>query len=90
MDGDNHRVQVFSEQGEFLSKFGEQGSLDHQLQDPYSLSVDSEGNIRELKHQAFVIHGGEPEVRFRIFFLLRMSRGRRDLSRRPPKRLWPP
>ena len=41
VDGDNH--QVFSGQGEFLSKFGEQGSLDHQLQDPYGLSIDSDG-----------------------------------------------
>ena len=44
MDGNNQRVQVFSEQGDFLSQFGEQGSLDHQLQDPYGLSIDSDGN----------------------------------------------
>ena len=44
VDGDNHRVQVFSEQGEFLNQVGERGSLDHQLQDPYGLSIDSGGN----------------------------------------------
>ena len=44
VDSGNHRVQVFSEQGEFLSQFGEQGSLDHQLQDPYGVSVDSDRN----------------------------------------------
>ena len=30
-DCKNHRVQVFDRNGKFLRKFGEYGSLDHQL-----------------------------------------------------------
>ena len=41
----NHRVQVVSDQGEFLSQFGEQGILDHQLKYPKGVSVDRAGNI---------------------------------------------
>ena len=45
MDCGNHRVQCFSEQGEYLSQFGGKGNLDHQLSNPLGLSVDSKGNI---------------------------------------------
>ena len=41
----NHRVQVFSEQGKYLNHFGEQGNLDHQLNSPHGLSVDSDCNV---------------------------------------------
>ena len=44
-DRGNHRVQVFDRNGNFLSKFGEQGSLDHQLQYPEGLSINSNGDI---------------------------------------------
>ena len=44
-DGNNHRVQLFSGQGEYLSQFGGEGNLDHQLKDPFGLSIDSDGNI---------------------------------------------
>ena len=44
-DRDNHRVQIFSGEGEFLRKFGGEGSLDAQLLYPRGLSVDSDGNI---------------------------------------------
>ncbi|CAH3160230.1 unnamed protein product [Porites evermanni] len=39
----NHRVQELSRQGEYLRHFG--GSLDHQLNYPIGLSIDSDGNI---------------------------------------------
>ena len=45
VDGNNHRVQLFSEQGEYLNHFGEQGNLDHQLESPRGLSVDSDCNV---------------------------------------------
>ena len=45
VDSDNHRVQLFSEQGEYLNQFGGKGNLDHQLLDPLGLSVDCDGNI---------------------------------------------
>ena len=44
-DRGNHRVQVFDRNGNFLSKFGEQGSLDHQLQYPEGLSINGNGDI---------------------------------------------
>ena len=36
---------MFSGNGEFLTKFGEKGNLDHQLQNPEGLSVTSNGDI---------------------------------------------
>ena len=44
-DRDNHRVQLFSDQGEYLGQFGGKGNLDHQLEHPHGLSIDSDGNI---------------------------------------------
>ena len=41
----NSLVQLFSEQGEYLSQFGGKGNLDHQLDYPHGLSVDNKGNI---------------------------------------------
>ena len=41
----NHRVQEVSKQGQYLSHFGEKGSLDRQLNGPCGLSIDSVGNI---------------------------------------------
>ena len=41
-DRKNHRIQIFSEQGDYVGMFGgEKG----QLSDPCGLSVDSDGNI---------------------------------------------
>ena len=44
-DCDNHRVQVFDRNGNFVSRFGELGSLDHQLSNPEGLSINSKDNI---------------------------------------------
>ena len=41
----NHCVQLFNEQGGYLSQFGSEVNLDHQLSNPYGLSVDRNGNI---------------------------------------------
>ena len=41
----NSLVQLFSEQGEYLSQFGGKRNLDHQLDYPHGLSVDNIGNI---------------------------------------------
>ena len=40
--------------------------------------------IRELKQQTFAIHGGQPELKLHKSCALRMSHGRRGLSRRAP------
>ena len=45
MDTLNSLVQLFSKQGEYLSQFGGRGNLDHQLDYPHGLSVDTIGNI---------------------------------------------
>ena len=39
-DSLNEGVQVFNRNGKFLSKFGEQGSLDNQLKFPHGLSIN--------------------------------------------------
>ena len=44
-DTSNYRIVIISRRGEYLRKFGEEGSLDHQLNRPYGLSLDSDGNI---------------------------------------------
>ena len=44
-DSNDHRVQLFSKQGEYLKQFGRKGNFDHQLQYPHGLSVDSDGNV---------------------------------------------
>ena len=44
-DCKNHRVQVFDRNGKFLRKFGEYGSLDHQLKSPEGLSIYDNGDI---------------------------------------------
>ena len=41
-------------------------------------------NYRELKQQTFAIHGGQPELKLHKSCALRMSHGRRGLSRRAP------
>ena len=44
-DNGNHRIQIFSGEGEYVGMFGGKGSLDSQLSNPCGLSVDSDGNI---------------------------------------------
>lgn len=41
----NHRIQVFDENGKFVSKFGDGGEGDGQFHKASALSLDSEGNI---------------------------------------------
>ena len=44
-DSGNHRIQIFDDQGHYLDQFGEKGKLNHQLDLPIGLSIDSDGNI---------------------------------------------
>ena len=44
-DSFNHRIQIFSGEGEYVGMFRGKGSLDSQLSNPLGLSVDSDGNI---------------------------------------------
>ena len=44
-DSGNHRIQVFSQYGEFIGEWGTEGSDDGQFQDPYGLAVDDEGHV---------------------------------------------
>ena len=49
--------------GEFLSKFGEKRSLDHQLHNPQGLSVTSKGDI-------IVADADQKSIPVKIFSLL--------------------
>ena len=44
-DEENHRIQKFSGQGEYLRKFGELGDLSGQFNRPAGIAIDSSGNI---------------------------------------------
>ncbi|MGB9594874.1 MAG: Ig-like domain-containing protein, partial [Candidatus Poribacteria bacterium] len=44
-DTDNHRIQKLSPTGNFITKWGSQGSGDGQMQFPESIAVDSFGNV---------------------------------------------
>ena len=44
-DYNNHRVQVFDEQGNFLFLFGERGMADGQFQSPTGIGVGPGGEI---------------------------------------------
>jgi tripartite motif-containing protein 71 len=41
----NHRIQRFSSDGDFISSFGTEGESDGQFIEPEGVDVDSEGNI---------------------------------------------
>ncbi|MGZ8919679.1 MAG: 6-bladed beta-propeller, partial [Limisphaerales bacterium] len=43
-DSCNHRIQIFSPEGEFLQAFGRAGSGPGQFSYPYDIRIDSEGN----------------------------------------------
>lgn len=47
-DSDNHRVQVFSADGTFVRKFGNDGTARGQFRLPFDLSVDGSGNVYVL------------------------------------------
>jgi tripartite motif-containing protein 71 len=44
-DGDNHRVQKFDSNGQFLTKWGLAGTGDGQFSIPSGIAVDSQGNV---------------------------------------------
>ena len=45
VDSLNHRVQSFSQIGEFQSKFGERGGGDGDLEMPWGICIDRQDNI---------------------------------------------
>ena len=47
-DSDNHRVQVFSADGDFVRQFGSFGEADGQFIAPFDLSADAKGNVYVL------------------------------------------
>jgi LysM repeat protein len=44
-DGGNHRIQKFNPDGNFVIKWGSEGSGDGQFRDPVGVSVDNQGNV---------------------------------------------
>jgi outer membrane protein assembly factor BamB len=49
-DSHNHRVQVFTADGDFVRQFGSFGEADGQFIQPYDLSADVKGNVYVLDH----------------------------------------
>ncbi len=45
VDGDNHRIQVFDAQGNFIHEWGERGSGDGQFETPRGIAIDSSGAV---------------------------------------------
>jgi uncharacterized protein (TIGR03663 family) len=44
-DGNNHRIQVFDSNGQFISQWGSQGAGPGQFQEPWGVAVDQNGNV---------------------------------------------
>jgi len=44
-DTGNHRIQKFDSEGNFLAKWGEQGSGNGMFNDPEGIAVDGSGNV---------------------------------------------
>ena len=44
-DKDNHRMQVFTQEGEFMLKFGEKGSANGQFMYPWDVACNSKNQI---------------------------------------------
>ena len=44
-DWGNHRIQVFSEFGDFIGKWGTQGGADGQFENPFGLAIDDDGHV---------------------------------------------
>ena len=75
------------EQGALMSKLDLSDAFQHILvccEDWELLRSAWQIDVRELKQQTFAIHGGQPELKLHKSCALRMSHGRRGLSRRAP------
>jgi uncharacterized protein (TIGR03663 family) len=44
-DGNNHRIQVFDPDGQFITQWGSQGVGPGQFQEPWGVAVDQDGNV---------------------------------------------
>jgi len=44
-DFDNHRIQIFNSDGQFLSTFGSYGNRNGQFNRPFGIAINSKGNI---------------------------------------------
>jgi uncharacterized protein (TIGR03663 family) len=44
-DGNNHRIQVFDANGQFITQWGSQGAGPGQFQEPWGVAVDQDGNV---------------------------------------------
>ena len=59
-DFENHRIQIFSQNGTFLTMFGQKGTNDSQFERPTDIVIDKDGNI-------YVVDFGNKRIqKFRI------------------------
>jgi sugar lactone lactonase YvrE len=60
----NHRVQKFTSDGEFITKWGTEGNGDGEFRLPLGIGVDSKGNVFILDQVASSINQFSNEGRF--------------------------
>jgi DNA-binding beta-propeller fold protein YncE len=44
-DSDNNRIQVFDNNGNYITQFGNTGALHERVEDPIGIALDSQGNV---------------------------------------------
>ncbi len=64
----NHRIQVFSPQGEFLGHWGEHGTGPGQFDRPSDIAFDDAGlvyvaDFGNARVQVFAVHGAATDIR---------------------------
>ncbi len=60
-DRNNHRIQVFDSQGNFLLKFGSYGYGDGQFGGPGGVALDASGNIIVSEYRAVSTISRQPD-----------------------------
>jgi len=44
-DSDNNRIQVFNNNGTYITQFGNIGALHEMVEDPVGIALDSQGDV---------------------------------------------
>ena len=68
MDGNNHRVQKFTPDGQFLMKIGGFGTGDGEFDSPWGIDIDRDGNIYIADWRNDRIQKFAPDGRFLMKF----------------------
>ncbi|MDH3677079.1 MAG: 6-bladed beta-propeller, partial [Nitrosopumilus sp.] len=60
VDQNNHRIQKFDSDGNFITKWGEEGTIEGQFLVPYGIAVDSKNNVYVTDVDRNIIQKFEP------------------------------